>query len=76
MHKAARNRPLRTAQRIINRLISSVRYKVEQSIGTLKRGYQFFRMRYKGLEKGNMEFLLERYSIQPEKSSSDDRIKG
>ncbi|NBJ14842.1 MAG: transposase, partial [Dehalobacter sp. 4CP] len=43
---------------IINRLISSVRYKVEQSIGTLKRGYQFFRMRYKGLKKGNMEFLL------------------
>jgi IS5 family transposase len=35
VHKAARNRPLTTAQRIINRLISSVRYKVEQSIGTV-----------------------------------------
>ena len=58
MYKAARNKPLTAAQRIINRLISSVRYKVERSIGTLKRGYHFYRMRYKGLRKGNMEFLL------------------
>lgn len=58
MYKAARNKPLTAAKRIINRLISSVRYKVERSIGTLKRGYHFSRMRYKGLRKGNMEFLL------------------
>ena len=37
MYKAARNKPLTTAQRIINRFISSLRYKVEQTIGTLKK---------------------------------------
>jgi len=58
MDKAARNRPLTPVQIIINKLISSIRYKVERSIGTLKRGYHFSRMRYLGLKKGNMEFLL------------------
>ena len=70
MYKAARNRPLTYAQRIINRLISSVRYKVEQSIGTLKRGYHFFRMRYKGLEKGNMEFLLNAIAFNLKKAAT------
>ncbi|HBE45148.1 MAG TPA: IS5/IS1182 family transposase, partial [Deltaproteobacteria bacterium] len=32
MHRAARNRPLNSTQRIINRFISSLRYRVEQSI--------------------------------------------
>mgnify|MGYP001365191984 FL=1 len=58
MHKAKRNNPLTVTQRAINRLISSVRYKVEQTIGILKRSYNFFRMRYKGIDKGNMEFLI------------------
>lgn len=58
MHKAARGRPLTFLERLVNRLISSVRYKVEQDIGTLKRGYRFSRMRYIGVMKGNMEFIL------------------
>lgn len=58
MHKAARGKPLTFVQRLVNRFISSVRYRVEQGIGTLKRGYRFFRMRYTGLKKGNMEFIL------------------
>ena len=53
MYKAARNRPLIPTQRIINRFISSLRYKVEQTIGTLKRAYHFICMRYKGLAKGD-----------------------
>ncbi len=69
MHKAYRNKPLTSSQRIINRLISSVRYKVEQSIGTLKRGYHFFRMRYKGLKKGNMEFLLNAMAFNLKKAA-------
>ncbi len=52
MHKAVRGKPLTFIQRLMNRLISSVRYRVEQGIGTLKRG------RYTGLMKGNMEFIL------------------
>jgi IS5 family transposase len=70
MYKAARNKPLTTAQRIINRFISSVRYKVEQSIGTLKRGYHFFRMRYIGLKKGNMEFLLNAMAFNLKKAAA------
>lgn len=70
MYKAARNRPLTSAQRIINRLISSVRYKVEQSIGTLKRGYHFFRMRYTGLKKGNMELLLNSMAFNLKKAAA------
>ncbi len=58
MYKAKRNRPITNLEKKINRLISSVRYKVEQAIGILKRIYHFYRMRYKGIHKGNMEFLL------------------
>jgi transposase, IS5 family len=58
MHKAARNRPLTIIERCINRLISSIRYKVEQTLGTFKRLYGFSRMRYRGILKGNMELHL------------------
>jgi len=69
MDKAVRNKPLTVVQRIINRLISSVRYKVERSIGTLKRGYHFQRMRYIGLMKGNMEFLLNAMAFNLKKAA-------
>jgi len=58
MHKAARGKPLTFFQRFINRIISAFRYRVEQGMGTLKKHYGFTRMRYLGLKKGNMEFLL------------------
>lgn len=58
MHKAARARPLTFPERLVNRLSSSVCYKIEQDIGTLKRGYGFSRMRSIGVMKGNMEFML------------------
>jgi transposase, IS5 family len=58
MHKAARNRALRVADKATNRLISSVRSKVERAFGTLKRGYGFFRTRYLGMSKIELEFLL------------------
>ena len=70
MEKAARNKPLTTAQRLINRIISSVRYKVERTIGTLKRGYHFSRMRYKGIKKGNMEFLLNAMAYNLKKAAA------
>jgi IS5 family transposase len=70
MYKAARNKPLTPAQRFINKFISSLRYKVERSIGTLKRGYHFFRMRYTGLKKGNMEFLLNAMSFNLKKAAA------
>jgi IS5 family transposase len=70
MDRAARNKPLTVVQRIINRLISSVRYKVERSLGTLKRGYHFSRMRYKGLKKGNMEFLFNATAFNLKKAAA------
>ena len=70
MYKAARNKPLTPAQRIINKLISSARYKVEQSIGTSKRGYHFFRMRYKGLDKGNTDLLLNAMAFNLKKAAA------
>jgi IS5 family transposase len=36
MDKAVKNKPLTSIQIVINKLISSIRYKVERSIGTLK----------------------------------------
>jgi IS5 family transposase len=57
MHKAARNRELTIAEKVANRLLSSVRAKVERVFGTRKRGYGFFRARYPGVAKVELEFL-------------------
>jgi IS5 family transposase len=70
MDKAVRNTPLTLTQLIVNRLISSIRYKVERSIGTLKRGYHFSRMRYTGLKKGNMELLLNAMAFNLKKAAA------
>lgn len=69
MYKAKRNNPITPIQKAINRLISSVRYKVEQTIGILKRCYNFFRMRYKGTDKGNMEFLITAMAFNLKKAA-------
>ena len=58
MHKAARNPELTPAERAANRQVSSVRLKMERAFGTIKRGYGFFRARYLGLAKVELEFLL------------------
>lgn len=69
MSRAAGNKPLTDAQRMINRFISSIRYKVEQDTGTLKRGYRLFRMRYTGIRKGNMEFLITAMAFNLKKAA-------
>ena len=68
MHKAARNRELTLAERAANRQISSVRSKVERAFGTLKRGYGFFRARYLGLAKVELEFLLNAMAFNLKKA--------
>jgi len=70
MEKAARNKPLTDLQRSFNRIISSVRYKIERTIGTLKRGYCFSRMRYTGLKKGGMEFFLNAMAFNMKKAAA------
>lgn len=51
MRKAARGKPLTERQKAQNRLISKVRFKVEQAFGTLKRRFDMARARYLGLKK-------------------------
>lgn len=58
MQRSARNRRLSEESKGRNRLISRVRYSVEQGFGTLKRRYQFERARYLGRIKTEMEFYL------------------
>jgi transposase, IS5 family len=58
MHKAARNRELSATEKAANRMIRGVRSKVEHAFGTLKRGYGFFRARYLGRAKVELEFFL------------------
>jgi len=69
MHKAARGKSLTTFQRFINRIISAFRYRVEQGMGILKKHYGFTRMRYTGLKKGNMEFLLNAMAFNLKKAA-------
>lgn len=69
MHKAARNRALSADQKAANRLISSVRSKVERAFGTLKRGYGFFRARYLGMAKVELEFLLNAMAFNLKKAA-------
>jgi IS5 family transposase len=68
MHKAAKGKPLTSFQRFINRIISAFRYRVEQGMGILKKHYGFTRMRYRGLAKGNMEFLLNAMAFNMKKA--------
>ncbi|MDR0677429.1 MAG: IS5 family transposase [Holosporaceae bacterium] len=51
MYAACRNKPLGHWQKIFNKLVSKVRYKVEQAFGTLKRRFKFIRASYFGTEK-------------------------
>ena len=58
MYKAARNRPLKAAEKVINQKISRFRGKVERAFGTLKRDYGLFRCRYLGRVKTELQFML------------------
>ena len=46
MQKAKRNKPLTHWQKVFNRLISKIRYRVEQGFGTLKRKFKLTRASY------------------------------
>lgn len=58
MSKAQRGVPLSGIERRVNRLISSVRAKVERAFGTFKRNYRLSRARYLGQDKVELEFHL------------------
>ena len=68
MYKAARNRELTLSEKFTNRQVSSVRSKVERAFGTLKRGYGFYRARYLGRAKVELEFLLNAMAFNLKKA--------
>jgi len=59
MNKAARNRPLTEGQKEANKLISKVRYIIEQDFGTLKRRFDFTRASYMTKQKVETQFRLK-----------------
>lgn len=69
MYKAARGRKLTTAEKLMNRVISGIRGKVERAFGTLKKDYLFQRTRYLGLAKVKMEFLLNAMAFNLKKAA-------
>ena len=50
-HKGHHHKPLEPWQKAVNRLIGTVRYKVERAFGTLKRQFHMGRARYFGTDK-------------------------
>lgn len=68
MHKAARNRQLESFSKVINKAISQVRYKVERTIGALKKWHGFDRLRYVGDKKSDMEFYLNAMAFNLKKA--------
>jgi IS5 family transposase len=59
MHKAVRNKPLSSRQILANKLISKVRYRVEQFFGTLKRKFGMSRASYMGSDKVKAQMLMK-----------------
>jgi IS5 family transposase len=59
MYAAKKNKPLSDCQKLFNRLVSAVRFKVEQAFGTLKHRFSFVRARYFKLEKIQGQCLLK-----------------
>ena len=58
MKKAVRGKPLNKVDKLINQLISTLRYKVERGLGTLKKDYGLARARYLGTRKLDYEFAM------------------
>jgi len=59
MYKAVVNKPLTIEQKLINKVISKNRYRVEQSFGTLKRILKFERASYTTKRKVQAQFTLK-----------------
>jgi IS5 family transposase len=58
MHKARRNRPLKSWQLWMNKAIAPIRAGVERLFGTMKRTYGYRRVRYLGLARNDAQLQL------------------
>jgi IS5 family transposase len=59
MYKATKYKPLSNWQKKFNKSISKYRFRVEQSFGTLKRKFNFFRSSYFTTRKTQSQFTLK-----------------
>ena len=59
MKKAARNRPLTEDEKVFNKMVSRMRYKIEQAFGTLKRRFKLTKASYFGVEKVHAQLVLK-----------------
>ena len=57
--KAVRGKALSEREKLFNKLISKVRYKVERTFGSISRWFHSKEARYRGLEKTHTQHLLE-----------------
>ncbi|MFH1060777.1 MAG: transposase [Pseudomonadota bacterium] len=69
MYKAARNRPLSEAQRLVNKAIGRVRGKVERAFGPLKKDHRMARARYLGTAKVGLQLLLDAMAFNLKKAA-------
>ena len=59
MHKAVKNKPLTPWQIRFNQIISKTRYKIERTLGSMKRWFNAGTARYIGLAKTHTQHLME-----------------
>jgi IS5 family transposase len=61
MYSAKRNKPLSAMQKLFNRLVSKVRYKVEQAFGTLRTGIHDLEALYKNYDMRDYGDIFRRF---------------
>lgn len=70
MHRAYKNKPLLTRQKLANKLISKKRYIVEQCFGTAKRLFGMGRASYFGTIKVNAQVVLKSICMNLKKAAN------
>ena len=68
MYKAARGRKLTEAEKLMNRVISGIRGKVERAFGTLKKGLWLPAHQVSGHRQGQNGIPSKRHGLQPQES--------
>jgi IS5 family transposase len=70
MHRAYKNKPLSSRQKLANQLISKKRYIVEQCFGTIKRLFRMGRASYFGTTKVNAQVILKSICMNLKKAAN------
>ena len=71
MEKAKQNNPLTYWQKVFNRMISKIRYKIEQGFGALKRKFRFTRASYFITSKVQGQMVLKAITFNFLKASNE-----